>query len=42
VEDFIENAMTPQDPREKPWSEATVNDGIRAIRALFKFAEEQE
>ncbi len=31
LEDFIENAINPQDPKEKPWSEATVNDGIRAI-----------
>ena len=41
LEDFIENAINPQDPRERPWSEATVNDGIRAVKALFKFAEEQ-
>ena len=42
LEDFVENAVNPQDAREKPWSEATVNDGIRAVKALFKFVEEQE
>jgi integrase len=42
LEEFVDEAQKAGKNGDKAWSKATVNDGITAIKTLFKFAAERE
>jgi integrase len=42
LEEFVGHVIEPENLNDKRWSQSTVNDAIRSIKALFTFAVEQE